>query len=153
MEMPICSGAVIGVSQHARGQVLESNPSPSPFFPQFPMIFFFSGRRRTLLRQRSLQSAIGARWSFCFGSLMQKIVSLVSPTFLPRIVSPLTFQSSSSACNEVNRLFCCVEEPENAATPVICVLQDVPTETSRFSGLSKFSTNSIFTLNWAHFSK
>ena len=29
--------AIIKVSQHAHGQVLDSNPSPSPFFPQFPV--------------------------------------------------------------------------------------------------------------------
>ena len=61
MEIPICAGtssflqfsdahlhiiAIIKVSQHGLGQVLESNPSPSPFLHQFPMIFFFSSRRR-----------------------------------------------------------------------------------------------------------
>ena len=37
-----------------------------------------------------------------------------------------TLQPSSSACHKVVRLFCCVEELEDIATPVICVLQDVP---------------------------
>ena len=69
MEIPICAGtstrscnslmptfiAVIKVSQHALGQVLKGNPSPSPIFAQFPMIFFFSGRRRALLAEESVE--------------------------------------------------------------------------------------------------
>ena len=34
--------AIIKVSQHYLGQILESNPSPSPAFHNVPMIFFFS---------------------------------------------------------------------------------------------------------------
>ena len=67
--------------------------------------FFFSGRRQALLWQRSLQSAVGARWSFCLGSLLPKVAPLVSPILLPRIVTSLTFLKSSSACHKVIRLF------------------------------------------------
>ena len=60
------------------------------------------------------------------GPLIPKVVPLVSPILLPRIVTSLTFQPSSSACNKVIRLFCCVEKLEDIAAPVSCVLQDVP---------------------------
>ena len=98
------------VSQHARGQVLKSNPSPSPFFHHFPLVFFFSGRRRALLKQRSFVELLEHGGAFRLGSMIPKVVPLVLPVLLPCTVSSLTFQPSSSDCNKVIRLFSFVEK-------------------------------------------
>ena len=60
------------------------------------------------------------------GSLIPKVVPLVSPILLPRTISSLAFQPSPSACHKVVRLFWCVEELEDVAASACCVIQDVP---------------------------